>query len=273
MGAYDITAARPDGDHHRDHPPHPPYCSSRSRDHTMNRQIVILGAGPDGPRRGLPAGRAGPRGLGDLRARRPRRRPGVELPRPARLHLGPRRSRDVQPLQLLRRPGREDAARATTTSTCARPGCGSTGASCRIRSRTTSTACRPTSSSTASWASSRRRRQRCPARTSREWIAAVFGDGIAKHFMKPYNFKVWAHPLEMMDTHWQGDRVPDGRRPPHPREPARGPRRRRAGGRTTSSSSRCSAPGCSTSAWPRRCPSRSHLDKDAVAHRRRRQGR
>ena len=32
----------------------------------------------------------------------------------------------------------------------------------------------------------------------------------------PYNFKVWAHPLEMMGTSWQGDRVPDGRRAPHP---------------------------------------------------------
>ena len=41
-----------------------------------------------------------------------------------------------------------------------------------------------------------------------EWITAVFGDGIARHFMVPYNFKVWAHPLEMMDTAWQGDRVP-----------------------------------------------------------------
>ena len=26
--------------------------------------------------------------------------------------------------------------------------------------------------------------------------------------MRPYNFKVWAHPLEMMGTTWQGDRVP-----------------------------------------------------------------
>jgi protoporphyrinogen oxidase len=41
-----------------------------------------------------------------------------------------------------------------------------------------------------------------------EWIAAIFGTGIAQHFMEPYNFKVWAHPLEMMDTRWQGDRVP-----------------------------------------------------------------
>ena len=41
-----------------------------------------------------------------------------------------------------------------------------------------------------------------------EWILGIFGAGIAKHFMLPYNFKVWAHPIEMMSTSWQGDRVP-----------------------------------------------------------------
>jgi protoporphyrinogen oxidase len=41
-----------------------------------------------------------------------------------------------------------------------------------------------------------------------EWIQAIFGSGIAEQFMSPYNFKVWAHPLEMLGTHWQGDRVP-----------------------------------------------------------------
>ena len=40
------------------------------------------------------------------------------------------------------------------------------------------------------------------------WINSVFGAGIAKYFMMPYNFKVWAHPLEMMSASWQGDRVP-----------------------------------------------------------------
>jgi protoporphyrinogen oxidase len=40
------------------------------------------------------------------------------------------------------------------------------------------------------------------------WITSVFGEGIAEHFMRPYNFKVWAHPLETMGTTWQGDRVP-----------------------------------------------------------------
>lgn len=40
-----------------------------------------------------------------------------------------------------------------------------------------------------------------------EFIDAVFGDGIAKHFMRPYNFKVWAHPAEMMNKEWIGERV------------------------------------------------------------------
>jgi protoporphyrinogen oxidase len=40
------------------------------------------------------------------------------------------------------------------------------------------------------------------------YISSVFGAGIAEHFMQPYNFKVWAHPLGMMGTNWQGDRVP-----------------------------------------------------------------
>ncbi len=33
------------------------------------------------------------------------------------------------------------------------------------------------------------------------------GRGIVKHFMEPYNFKVWAHPLELMDYQWIGERV------------------------------------------------------------------
>ena len=40
-----------------------------------------------------------------------------------------------------------------------------------------------------------------------EFIHAVFGDGIAKHFMTPYNFKVWAHPPKMMNKEWIGERV------------------------------------------------------------------
>ena len=40
-----------------------------------------------------------------------------------------------------------------------------------------------------------------------EWVEAVFGAGIARHFMRPYNFKVWAHPLEMMSKGWIAERV------------------------------------------------------------------
>ncbi len=40
-----------------------------------------------------------------------------------------------------------------------------------------------------------------------EFIDAVFGDGIAKYFMRPYNFKVWAHEPEMMNKEWIGERV------------------------------------------------------------------
>jgi protoporphyrinogen oxidase len=41
----------------------------------------------------------------------------------------------------------------------------------------------------------------------KEFCEAVFGDGICKYFMSPYNFKVWAHPLEMMNKVWIGERV------------------------------------------------------------------
>ncbi|MDQ6634901.1 MAG: NAD(P)-binding protein [Gemmatimonadota bacterium] len=40
-----------------------------------------------------------------------------------------------------------------------------------------------------------------------ELIYGVFGTGIAKHFMMPYNFKVWAHPPAMMNKEWIGERV------------------------------------------------------------------
>ena len=41
----------------------------------------------------------------------------------------------------------------------------------------------------------------------KEFMDAVFGDGIVKHFMEPYNFKVWAHPPELMNKEWIGERV------------------------------------------------------------------
>jgi protoporphyrinogen oxidase len=45
------------------------------------------------------------------------------------------------------------------------------------------------------------------AKNFKEFMDAVFGDGIVKHFMKPYNFKVWAHPAELMNKEWIGERV------------------------------------------------------------------
>ncbi|HEX2719124.1 MAG TPA: NAD(P)-binding protein [Gemmatimonadaceae bacterium] len=44
-------------------------------------------------------------------------------------------------------------------------------------------------------------------RNFEELIHGVFGAGIAKHFMMPYNFKVWAHPPCMMNKEWIGERV------------------------------------------------------------------
>jgi len=38
-------------------------------------------------------------------------------------------------------------------------------------------------------------------------IHKQFGAGIAKYFMMPYNFKVWAHPPRMMNKEWIGERV------------------------------------------------------------------
>lgn len=40
-----------------------------------------------------------------------------------------------------------------------------------------------------------------------EWIMAGFGEGLARHFMYPYNFKVWATPPELMAYAWIGERV------------------------------------------------------------------
>lgn len=41
-----------------------------------------------------------------------------------------------------------------------------------------------------------------------EFIYKVWGAGIAKHFAIPYNKKIWAVPLDTMETSWLGGRVP-----------------------------------------------------------------
>lgn len=40
-----------------------------------------------------------------------------------------------------------------------------------------------------------------------EWMSLVFGAGIVKFFMEPYNKKVWGVPLEIMDKEWIAERV------------------------------------------------------------------
>jgi protoporphyrinogen oxidase len=44
-------------------------------------------------------------------------------------------------------------------------------------------------------------------RNFREWVHAVFGAGMARHFMLPYNEKVWATPAEAMAFGWIAERV------------------------------------------------------------------
>lgn len=45
-----------------------------------------------------------------------------------------------------------------------------------------------------------------------EFIYNRFGSGIAKHFMLPYNQKLWARDLKLLETKWTGERVaaPEG---------------------------------------------------------------
>jgi protoporphyrinogen oxidase len=41
------------------------------------------------------------------------------------------------------------------------------------------------------------------------WVQWRFGDGIAKHFMNPYNEKVWKRDLTKITSDWVAGRVPD----------------------------------------------------------------
>jgi len=41
----------------------------------------------------------------------------------------------------------------------------------------------------------------------KEWIFCTFGKGIARYFMIPYNEKVWATPLELLDKNWIAERI------------------------------------------------------------------
>jgi len=39
------------------------------------------------------------------------------------------------------------------------------------------------------------------------WIRHSFGIGIAKYFLKPYNEKVWSHPIDDLSVTWVGERL------------------------------------------------------------------
>ena len=41
------------------------------------------------------------------------------------------------------------------------------------------------------------------------WVRWRFGDGIANHFMDPYNAKIWKRPLDQITSDWVAGRVPD----------------------------------------------------------------
>ncbi|MBI5873232.1 MAG: FAD-dependent oxidoreductase [Candidatus Omnitrophica bacterium] len=45
-------------------------------------------------------------------------------------------------------------------------------------------------------------------RTFKSWIFETFGHGIARHFMVPYNEKLWLYPLETLSAQWAKDLVP-----------------------------------------------------------------
>lgn len=42
----------------------------------------------------------------------------------------------------------------------------------------------------------------------RDWLIWNFGKSIANAYMLPYNSKIWAYPLEKMETHWMQGKMP-----------------------------------------------------------------
>ncbi|MCL5037524.1 MAG: FAD-dependent oxidoreductase [Chloroflexi bacterium] len=46
-----------------------------------------------------------------------------------------------------------------------------------------------------------------PPHNFKEWLLRNFGEGICRHFMIPYNEKVWATPLDLMGYSWIAERV------------------------------------------------------------------
>ncbi|MDQ7803458.1 FAD-dependent oxidoreductase [Amycolatopsis sp. A133] len=46
-----------------------------------------------------------------------------------------------------------------------------------------------------------------PPTSLADWIERTFGDGIRRHFLEPYNTKLWAHPLREITPAWTGQRI------------------------------------------------------------------
>ena len=42
----------------------------------------------------------------------------------------------------------------------------------------------------------------------RDWLVWNFGQAICDYYMIPYNEKIWAYPLEKMETHWMEGKMP-----------------------------------------------------------------
>ena len=148
---------------------------------------------------------AGPRRLVDLRARCRGRRPRGLRRRSRRLHVGPRRARRLQPLRefdrLLDEIMGDDVleherssyvrfdGRWVPVSVPEQPALPAAAGGVRVPPRADRGA--------------RRRRSARLRRLDR----GTFGAGIAQHFMRPYNTKVWATPLETMSASWIAERV------------------------------------------------------------------
>ena len=52
-------------------------------------------------------------------------------------------------------------------------------------------------------------KHRKPPSNFQDWILANFGEGIAKHFMFPYNRKLWKTPLNQMSISWANKFIPN----------------------------------------------------------------
>ncbi len=64
------------------------------------------------------------------------------------------------------------------------------------------------------------------SRDFEEWIGHRFGAGVARHFMLPYNRKLWARDLKGINCQWVGERVAASGQPQPGPEPGPAPGRR-----------------------------------------------